>query len=90
MKKVVRHYTAKALKDLQSLEKDTAQRIVEKVKVYSEDDNFLSRAKVLTGSLSGMYRYRVGDYRVLFEVEASGVVIILMILNIKHRKDVYK
>lgn len=90
MKKIIRHYTAKALKDLKSIDKNTANRIVGKVKEYSEDDDFLMRAKALTGSLAGMYRYRVGDYRVLFEVDASGVVTILMILNIKHHKDAYR
>ncbi len=90
MKKVIRRYTAKALKDLQSLDKKIAQRIVAKVKVFSEDATVFTRAKALTGSLVGLYRYRVGDYRVIFEVNESGSVIILMILNIKHRKDVYR
>jgi len=90
MKKVIRQYSAKALKNLQALDKQTANRIVTKIKTYSENSNPLEKAKRLSGILSGLYRYRVGDYRVIFEVNSEGVVIILTILNIKHRKDIYK
>jgi len=83
-------YSDKAIKDLSSLERQISKRVVRKIEEYGKATNPLSFAKALTGSLAGMYRYRVGDYRVLFEVDASGAVIILMILNIKHRKDVYR
>ena len=83
-------YSDKAIKDLSSLDRKVSKRIVRKVEEYGETPNPLSYAKALTGSFSGMYRYRVGDYRVLFEVDASGMVTILMILNLKHRKDVYR
>lgn len=90
MKKVERRYTRRALKDLQALEAKTARRILEKIKTYSEMDNPLSQAKSLSGVLEGLYRYRVGDYRAIFEVSSDGTVIILVILNIKHRKDIYR
>lgn len=83
-------YSDKALKNLSSLDRQISKRIVRKIEKYGETINPLSYAKALAGSLEGMYRYRVGDYRVLFEVDSSGTVTILIILNIKHRKDVYK
>lgn len=43
--------------------------------------------KTLKGSLSGLYRYRVGDWRVIYEVlEDEKIVNILQILQ---RKDAY-
>ena len=83
-------YSDKALKNLSALDRQISKRIVRKIEKYGEMTDPLSYAKALVGSLSGMYRYRIGDYRVLFEVDSSGTVTILLILTIKHRKDVYK
>lgn len=83
-------YSDKALKDLSSLDRQISKRIVRKIEKYGETINPLSYAKALVGSLEGMYRYRVGDYRVLFEVDSSGKITILIILNVKHRKDIYR
>lgn len=90
MKKVTRHYTVKAVKNLQSIDKALARRIVSKIKTYSETNDPLAKAKALNGPLSGLYRYRIGDYRAIFEIDSTGVVTILTILNIKHRKDIYR
>ncbi len=83
-------YTLRAEKDLDLLEKSIAKRIVRKVEQYSNTTDPLATAKILSGSMIGLYRYRVGDYRVIFEVDKSGSVIILSVLTIKHRKDVYR
>ncbi|MEK7544878.1 MAG: type II toxin-antitoxin system RelE/ParE family toxin [Patescibacteria group bacterium] len=82
-------YTEYARRDLLKLERKIAQRVVKKIAFYSEQEDPLSFAKQLTDSRLGMYRFRIGDYRALFDVDAKGRVFILMILRIKHRKDVY-
>lgn len=82
-------YTEKALKDLKMIDKKIAIRIVQKIKGNSELTNPLSRAKELTGVFSNIYRYRIGDYRALFEVDAKNRITILIILRIKHRKKAY-
>lgn len=83
-------YAAHARKDLLELERHTAQKIALKIQENAELPNPLTRAKALQGSLSGMYRYRIGDYRAIFEIDSAGNISILTILRIKHRKDVYK
>ena len=83
-------YADHARKDLKKLDKEAALRIVNKIKENSELKNPLSRAKELKGVLSGLYRYRIGDYRIIFEYDNMGKIIILTILIIKHRKDSYK
>lgn len=90
MKEVVRHYTDRAKKDLLSLDKHIANRIVAKIKEYSETPDPLACAKALSGNLSGRFRYRVGDYRVIFVVDAAGAVTVLSIITIRHRKEAYR
>lgn len=43
--------------------------------------------KALTGDFSGIWRYRVGDYRILAEIRDDEVVIILM--ETGHRREIY-
>jgi len=88
-KKVVVIYSASARKDLQKLDKAIAKKVVLKIDDNSKQNNILSRAKSLQGVLGGLYRYRVGDYRVVFEIE-DNKIIVLIVLRIKHRKEVYK
>ncbi len=83
-------YSDEALRQLKKFSPILSKRIVLKVKENASLLNPLSRAKALHGQLSGRYRYRVGDYRVVFTVDAKGVVTILTILSVQHRKDVYR
>ncbi len=46
-----------------------------------------AHGKPLTATLSGQWRYRVGDYRLLAKIEDDRVVI--LILNIGHRREIY-
>ena len=89
-KRTVVLYAAHARKDLLELEKHVARKIALKIQENAELPNPLTRAKALQGSFLGMYRYRIGDYRVIFEIDTAGNISILTVLRIKHRKDVYK
>lgn len=89
-KKVSVFYTYSSRKDLQKLEKKESKKIVIAIKKYTEDKNPLVKSKKLSGLFDGMYRYRIGNYRVIFEYDEKGQIIVLTILRIKHRKDVYK
>ena len=59
-----------------------AQRIIEKIEALRSD--LAGDVKRLT-DFTPEYRLRVGDYRVLFEIEASQVII----YRVKHRSDAY-
>ena len=83
-------YAAGARKDLKSLDRAEAARIVKKISVYTSADDPRKHAKPLSGSLSGLYRFRVGDYRVIFSIDEDGIISVLTILVIAHRKDVYR
>lgn len=90
LKPVKINYTSVAEKELRKLAKEAARRIMNKVLENTRQPDILARAKPLTGRFAGAYRYRVGDYRVVFVLEGSGNMIVLTVLTIKHRKDVYR
>lgn len=59
---------------------------------YLEDEiapleNPRSRGKGLVGDKHGLWRYRVGDYRILCEIRDEELVIAA--ITIGHRRDVY-
>ena len=89
-KSIVVNYSVLAQKDLRSLDRSIAKRIVLKVQTYSKAEDPLVEAKHLTEELNGLFRYRVGDYRVIFELGGDGSITVLTVLRIKHRKDVYR
>ena len=75
-------FKPRAIKDLQSIPKSMAERIIETIEALRDD--LTGDVKRLT-NFTPEFRLRVGDYRVLFEVEASKV----MIYRVKHRSDAY-
>ncbi|MCF7820590.1 MAG: type II toxin-antitoxin system RelE/ParE family toxin [Candidatus Pacebacteria bacterium] len=81
--------TKKAKKDLSSLEKNIQKRIAKKLRFYISDNTPLKHAKKLRNSRLGEYRFKIGDYRAIFDVDKDGNIILLLILRIKHRKNVY-
>lgn len=47
-----------------------------------------STGKALKGSLSGLWRYRVGDYRLICDIEDQKILI--TVLRVGHRREIYK
>lgn len=87
MHKVI--YTKLSVQDLKRLDVGFRNRIVKKIYFYSCQKNPLHFAKKLESPKIGTYRFRIGDYRIIFDVDKKGRMLILMILRIKHRKDIY-
>ena len=50
-------------------------------------DNPRSKGKGLTANRSGEWRYRVGDYRLLTEIQDDKIVI--LVVSVGHRRDIY-
>ena len=51
-------------------------------------ENPFFTGKVLKGNLINFWRYRVGDYRIIANIEDEKLIILLV--KIGHRRDVYK
>jgi mRNA interferase RelE/StbE len=81
MAKVV--LTRRALKDLEKLDGQAKRRILEKLRLNSQDP--LEHSVKLTDSKLGTYRYRVGDYRIIFDLEGET----LIVLRVGHRREIY-
>jgi mRNA interferase RelE/StbE len=77
-------YTARAVKDVERLDRKERRRVGETLKRYKE--NPFAYAHKLVDSTLGSYRFRIGDYRVIFDVEGDEIVV----LRIGHRKQIYR
>lgn len=51
-------------------------------------DNPKSSGKALTNNLKGLWRYRIGDYRLICEIHDKELIILA--LAIGHRREIYK
>ncbi len=79
-------YAKGITKDLRKLSKpirDKALEIVEKVLV--EDPTI---GKPLTGPYKGLWKFRLGDYRIIYSIEFTKLII--FVLRIRHRREVYR
>lgn len=75
-------------KDLKKLDKSQGRLILAWIKknlVNIEDPR--SKGKALQGNFKGIWRYRIGDYRLLAEIKDNELVIIC--LAVSHRKNIY-
>lgn len=76
-------FMPKAERDMDSLSPDVARRIL--LKVYAMQDDLAGDVKRLTNMTPG-YRLRVGDYRVLFELEGDRIIV----YRVRHRREAYE
>ena len=75
-------------RSMKKLDKQIARRIVAKLHEISQLEDPRSMGKGLTGNLSGVWRYRVGDYRILCDINDGRLVI--LVVDVAHRREVYK
>ncbi len=73
--------------DLRDLDKEVARKVVDRVAKYLFQDP-LKLGKPLKENLAGLYRYRFGDYRIMYVVDIPGEII--TVLKVRHRKDIYR
>jgi mRNA interferase RelE/StbE len=83
-------YTNKAQKDLARLDRSVYKKIKTKLDFFEQTNLPLEFAKKLQGE-TDIWRFRIGDYRVVFRVDPkTNNLVILIILKVAHRKDVYE
>ena len=73
-------------KDLKNINPIYVQRIIEKIKELSTNP-FPRDSEKLMGS-ENFYRLRVGDYRVVYQVDNKNKTVI--VYYVRHRKTAYK
>jgi len=77
-------FKPRAIKELKSLEKKEIKNIIEKIEKMKKGINDLNIKKLT--NFTPEYRLRVGNYRILFEIEDN----VITIYTISNRKDAYK
>ena len=81
-------YTEQAIKELRKIDKHTQFFILAWIEKNLVDcENPRQHGKGLTANRSGEWRYRVGDYRIIAEIEDDKVII--LVLTVGHRTEVY-
>lgn len=80
-------FAATAEKELSKLDKSAAKRILKFLKERVATDP-RSSGKALRGDHAGLWRYRIGDYRVICEIRDQTVSV--LVVRIGHRKEVYR
>lgn len=78
-------FTKTALKDIKKIDSQTSRRIKKKIMFYIDSQKPFYFAEPLTKPADAGYRWRVGDYRVLFDEKDS----LITILKVQHRREVY-
>ena len=76
-----------AIKDLAGLDRTVASRVVKRLNwLASNMENI--KPEALTGSLARLYKFRVGDYRAVYEIIQDEELLIIHFVG--HRRDVYR
>ncbi len=82
-------YTRTAETQLRKLDRQIAKRILD----YLDDniaplENPRVRGKALSGPLGELWRYRVGDYRLICEIQDN--IMRILVVEAGHRREIYK
>lgn len=77
-------YTRRAHRDIKQLDEQTKLRIKRQLEFLSKSP--LTYAEKLTNSTLGDFRFRVGDYRIIFDIDDYKIVI----LRVGHRREIYR
>jgi len=77
-----------ALKALNKLDKKWQIKILNSLEDIVKLKNPRLRGKALVGDKRGLWRYRVGDYRIICDFENERLVI--LVLTVAHRSKVYR
>ena len=76
--------TRRAHQDLQALPATAREAVVETLTLIASEPE--AAGKLLVGRLEGLWSAHVGNYRVLYTIESSGVIV----RAIRHRGVVYR
>lgn len=82
-------FSKTVLKQLKKMDKYTKLLLINLIENNLDGcDDPRVHGKALSANRSGQWRYRIGDYRLICEIEDNKLVIFA--LSVGHRKDVYK
>ncbi|WP_094554994.1 type II toxin-antitoxin system RelE/ParE family toxin [Synechococcus sp. 1G10] len=81
-------FTPAAERELGKLDRQAAHRIVSYLQeVVTSCSDPRQRGKGLTANKTGLWRYRVGDYRLICQLEDARLVV--LVVRVSHRSEAY-
>lgn len=81
-------FDARAARELRKLDRQVQREILGYFRERIATDEAPRRfGKSLSRELTGLWRYRVGDYRMICNIEDDKLVV--LVVRVSHRKDVY-
>jgi mRNA interferase RelE/StbE len=82
-------FLGRAVDDLARIDRPHQRIIKEKLLILAEDPEALkANIKRLKGDIEGLYRLRIGRYRVIFKRDKNALLI--LVVRIGHRKEIYQ
>ena len=82
-------FSSGAERQLRKLDSATARRLgLYLRKLVAETTDPRERGKSLTGPMTGLWRYRVGDYRIVCELVEQRLVV--LVVQLGHRSRIYE
>jgi len=81
-------YDERAARELAKLDAQNARRIKKYLdERIATDDDPRRFGEALTDNLSGLWRYRIGDFRVIAEIQDERIVV--LVVRVGHRSKIY-
>ena len=77
-------YTRRAERDIKKLDPPVKRQIRNAIEKL-ENDPVVSSEKLVDPAI-GTYRFRIGEYRVIFDMEGQDIIV----LRVGHRKEIYR
>ena len=82
-------FDPEAAEDFRKLDRSVQRRLQNYIRdriIPAEDPRAFARP--LRGEQAGLWRFRVGDYRMICDIEEETVTI--LVLRVGHRREIYK
>ena len=79
-------FTSEARNDVEGQSKVVRRQLYKKLSYFAALDDIKTVAKKLHNYDAGEYRLRVGNFRIIFDLDKH----VIVVLRIQHRKDVYR
>jgi len=77
-------FTKRAVRDISKLEPEIKEKLGDALRRYGKDP--LNYARKMIDPSLGSYRFRIGDYRVIFDIVGDEIVV----LRVGHHKEIYR
>lgn len=74
-----------AAKELRKLSQDAKKRITDKIETLLANNPYIGDK--LSENFTGLWKYRIGEYRVIYEIHKN--ILVILVVKIADRKDTY-